>query len=405
MLFSTLVTAAAFAATAFSSPIAITHSKNVHEKRTELPSGWVKRDILDRRAILPMKIALTQSNLDKGSQWLDEVSDPDSEKYGYHWTAKEIADAFAPSSDAINAVKAWLASAGIPNTRVKQGQSLGFLEFDATVDEAENLLDTKYNVYEHTESGQPHVACEEYSIPSHLIEHVDFVYPTVHFDAKVKRDESADTLDKRADGEVKPGKDKSVGKPTSYSLPKLGHWMPSSQIISELANCDTQIVPDCLRALYSFPKGSSANPKNSYGIVEYTPQAYLGKDLDLFFSNFSKQQVGDRPTLDSIDGGVVQTQNQSFDYNGESDLDLEYAMTLVYPQQVTLYQVGDLVEGASFNNFLDAIDGSYCTFRGGDSSTQDAVYPDPYPGGYKGPENCGGFTATKVIVRIPKGNR
>jgi hypothetical protein len=27
-------------------------------------------------------------------------------------------------------------------------------------------------------------------------------------------------------------------------------------------------------------------------------------------------------------------------------------MTLVYPQKVTLYQAGDLVEGASFNNFL-----------------------------------------------------
>jgi hypothetical protein len=39
---------------------------------------------------------------------------------------------------------------------------------------------------------------------------------------------------------------------------------------------------------------------------------------------------------------------------------------LVYPQKVTLYQVGDLVEGASFNNFLDAIDGSYCTSGGGD---------------------------------------
>ena len=72
-------------------------------------------------------------------------------------------------------------------------------------------------------------------------------------------------------------------------------------------------------------------------------------------------------------------------------------MTLVYPQEVTLYQVGDLVEGASFNNFLDAIDGSYCTFRGGDDTTQDAVYPDPNPGGYKGPENCGGYAATKVI--------
>ena len=72
-------------------------------------------------------------------------------------------------------------------------------------------------------------------------------------------------------------------------------------------------------------------------------------------------------------------------------------MTLVNPQKVTLYQVGDLVEGASFNNFLDAIDGSYCTSNGGDDILQDAKYPDPFPGGYTGPENCGGFGATKVI--------
>lgn len=63
----------------------------------------------------------------------------------------------------------------------------------------------------------------------------------------------------------------------------------------------------------------------------------------------------------------MQQQNKSFSFNGESALDLEYAMTLIYPQQATVYQVGDIVQGASFNNFLDGIDGSYCTFEGGDS--------------------------------------
>jgi tripeptidyl-peptidase I len=79
---------------------------------------------------------------------------------------------------------------------------------------------------------------------------------------------------------------------------------------------------------------------------------------------------------------------ESFEFNGESDLDLEYAMSLVYPQQVTLYQIGDLIEGASFNNFLDAIDGSYCTYDGGDDPTQDGIYPDPFGPGFEGPENC-----------------
>lgn len=45
--------------------------------------------------------------------------------------------------------------------------------------------------------------------------------------------------------------------------------------------------------------------------------------------------------------GVAQTQDQSFDFNGESDLDLEYAMALTNPQPITLLQTGDLVEGRS----------------------------------------------------------
>lgn len=75
-------------------------------------------------------------------------------------------------------------------------------------------------------------------------------------------------------------------------------------------------------------------------------------------------------------------------------------MALAYPQEVTLYQTGDLAEGASFNNFLDAIDGAYCTADGGDDPTSDAMYPDPSGNGtsyYSGPENCGGFAATNVI--------
>ena len=76
-------------------------------------------------------------------------------------------------------MKAWLASAGIHEERIAKSQSLGWLEFTATIDEAEGLLKTKYHVYEHDQSGQPHVACEEYSIPATLKDKIDFVYPTV----------------------------------------------------------------------------------------------------------------------------------------------------------------------------------------------------------------------------------
>ena len=41
----------------------------------------------------------------------------------------------------------------------------------------------------------------------------------------------------------------------------------------------------------------------------------------------------------------MQTTEQSFGFNGESDLDLQYGMGLVAPQKVTLYQTCDDVEG------------------------------------------------------------
>ncbi|KAL1302495.1 hypothetical protein AAFC00_002885 [Neodothiora populina] len=362
----------------------------VHERRDRPAQGWNKLGPLPRSVVLPIRIALAQRNLDSGYKYLEEVSHPESEKYGQHWSAKDVAAMFSPDDETVDLVKEWLATSGISNDRTKLSQGRNWISFNATAEEAESLLKTEYHVYEHT-SGTPHVACQEYSLPTHLKEKIDFVLPSTHFDARIDRTQRAG-LTKRQHGNAK-----DVGKPGSYSTPRFGNWLSKQQIISELANCDEQIVPDCLRALYKFPKSGSANHKNSYGIVEYSPQSYLPSDLDLFFSNFSSKQVGDRPKLDSIDGGVLQTEVESFDYNGESDLDLQYAMSLVYPLNVTLYQVGDLVEGASFNNFLDALDASYCA---GDDPSQDGVYPDPYTnysGAYEGPETCGGFAAAKVI--------
>lgn len=61
-------------------------------------------------------------------------------------------------------------------------------------------------------------------------------------------------------------------------------------------------------------------------------------------------------------------------------------------------KVIDLVNaGASFNNLLDALDASYCTFKGGDDPTQDGIYPDPLPGGFDQPESCGIVKPANVI--------
>ena len=47
----------------------------------------------------------------------------------------------------------------------------------------------------------------------------------------------------------------------------------------------------------------------------------------------------------NLSSAVIQTTNQSSEFNSESSLDLEYGMALTNPQPVTLLQVGDLVQG------------------------------------------------------------
>jgi tripeptidyl-peptidase I len=44
-----------------------------HEKRDSAPSKWVKRDRIHSRAMLPIRIGLSQSNLDKGHDLLMDV--------------------------------------------------------------------------------------------------------------------------------------------------------------------------------------------------------------------------------------------------------------------------------------------------------------------------------------------
>lgn len=68
----------------------------VHEKRDILPSGFVSRERLNPEARIPLRIGLKQRNLHLASQYLDEVSHPQSKNYAQYWTPHEIIDKFSP---------------------------------------------------------------------------------------------------------------------------------------------------------------------------------------------------------------------------------------------------------------------------------------------------------------------
>ena len=74
---------------------------------------------------------------------------------------EEVHDMFAPPEETVRAVREWLNSFDIHNSRVIHSDNKGWLAFDATVEEAERLLQTEYHEHEHKYSASVRVGCDK----------------------------------------------------------------------------------------------------------------------------------------------------------------------------------------------------------------------------------------------------
>lgn len=158
MLFQSLAFGA-LVAVATAAPAATNHV--LHEKRNVATSMWEKRAAVPSEMSLPMRIGLTQSNLDRGYDLLMDVSSHDSPNYGKHYSADQVAELFAPAPETVDAIRAWLEEFGISKERISQSYNKGWIQFDAPAGQAEELLKTKFHYFEHKTSGDANIACDE----------------------------------------------------------------------------------------------------------------------------------------------------------------------------------------------------------------------------------------------------
>jgi tripeptidyl-peptidase I len=171
-------------------------------------------------------------------------------------------------------------------------------------------------------------------------------------------------------------------------------------------------------AQYRIPPGTKAAPGNELGIFETLNDHYSKNDTDVFFANvYPRIPQGTYPEERLIDGaiGAAETPNDVGVQVGiESNLDFQAAWPIIWPQKTVLFQTDDnLVEIAEsnvlpylgfYNNFYDAIDGSYCSYSAfGETGNcvrpecLDPSYPSQDPKGYQGQLQCGVYKPTKVI--------
>lgn len=300
----------------------------VHEDQDLASYRWLKGDRVPPYAILPVRIGLVQSNLDKAHEYLDDVANPASSNYGKHWTSQQVIETFQPGDDTLQAVRSWLTNSGINGKSITHSANKAWFAFHATARQMEALLLTEYHEYQDLQTGGIMPACERYHVPEHIHKHIDYITPGVKLLAPVERPQAHQkrSLIRRQ----WPHQDPSWGHDHKHHRP--GPWPkhhphprpPPQNPKSNLSTCDISITPACIAALYEIPPGHLADPSNSMGIFEAELQYWDQTDLDLFFTNFTYTGIplGTHPSNRLIDGGVAIAPKIS-DAGEEAMLDLD----------------------------------------------------------------------------------
>lgn len=126
------------------------------------------------------------------------------------------------------------------------------------------------------------------------------------------------------------------------------------------------------------------------GIFEYSGDVYAQEDLDNYYATYASDiPKGTGPKVDNIDGASAPGPVSGA--GGESDMDFELAIPLIYPQTTELYETA-VQNNDIFNTWLDAVDGSYCT-----STSHGETGDDPTVDGTTNNEECGTHTPANVI--------
>ncbi|KAE9580107.1 hypothetical protein CGMCC3_g3869 [Colletotrichum fructicola] len=336
-------------------------------------AGWRRESRAPGNHPIRMDFALSvpESGISAAEDVLRAISDPSSDKFGHHLSADEVSEMFAPSADVVRQTAKWLNSAGIPRSSMSVSSDGSHIFFNTTVERAERLIDATF--YSYSKDNSIQLATKSFGLPARISGHIDAVLPGIDLG----------------------GVPSAVAKAKPFSMlstTTLKRQSPQSQQL----DCFKYMTPECYRSLYNIPTTNAAvsTSQNSLGIYQPAWVSWLPEDLDGFFSRFHPGLVGQRPKVLPVNGGYLQDDVKMWPFNLESNLDHEYAMSLISPLPVTNIQAGDQFLGGNLNTMLGAFSKEYCLT--GLDPNFDPVYPNTRPGGYNS-SDCGVYDPPSVI--------
>lgn len=228
---------------------------------------------------IQLHIAVKQQHTQQLQHILLDRADPTSSNYGRHLSFDQVNEIVAPSSSTLSAVTNWLQQTGL--TISHRTPNSDWLLVDTTVERAEQLLSgsAEYHLYQHVETGQIFLRTTEYSLPSEVHPHIDFVAPSIRF-------------------------------PIIHSLTRNNEQLDDFKLITELngitqltdaklsdnevevssspnAACGLSVNPTCLRSLYKTTSVNGTARNNSAAVTGYLEQYISITDLNTFFKKFA----------------------------------------------------------------------------------------------------------------------
>ncbi|KAL3963246.1 hypothetical protein ACCO45_000250 [Purpureocillium lilacinum] len=250
---------------------------------------------------------------------LADLSDPDGEKYGRFLSREEARALLQPRQSSVDAVKRWLAEAGVPEEDVRDGGQV--IEARVSTSDAERLLRLEGLVDGEKES------------TAALRAHVAFVH-------RAPEVRSTSTPQKRFPA-------RRTASETSQSMLTARREPPSTT-----PSCGGKVTPASLRALYHMddytngngfaPSQLPAHARSRLGIAGFSGQAAQYAQLDKFLAALMPDAVG------------ANFSTALYEHSGEANLDIQYAVGMAYPVPVTYYAVGG--EDHDFTPDLDIWD-------------------------------------------------
>ncbi len=248
-------------------------------------------------------------------------------RYGIHLSKEQVAELVAPHPDTLELINSWLEHHGLPSSSVSTSHGGNWLTLNGVpVSQANALLGTSYQLYQHVETKDRVLRTLGYALPAVLHAHVQTVAPTTHFGSPRM---SRQTLRKNSGGA------------TSGELVKV----PSSRGDDD----DIPITPSYLRRLYkTLGYVPAATGRNVLGIAGFFGHYPTQDDLTTFMKKYRTDGADATATFVKIGGG-----NLPDGPNKEANLDIQYTEALTYPTTHVFYSLsGDDVE-ESFLEWLD----------------------------------------------------